>query len=308
MPHSKPFLVRLLHKLWRGQRGHRTTQSPCPTPGASTGQWSHHGWCVAWASEAGTLHAPPSQDHAAIHCDAATGTLVAAVCDGVSQGAVGHVASAALGAHWLAAPVQADGAPPMQHLLAADQAVADAIAQVSAERGATVGAALWLRIGPGGTAPTQPGSGWATRIGDCRVLLASPPGGPGQPAWNLTSLMTDQTLGECKPELYGPCDGQPHPDAEQPMHFAGVGRLGTPELVQLPTLPPGGLLLLASDGVWSALDPGLWHQLLQKHWPAPHARREAALQALANDLVHTAQAQPSNTDDATVLIIAPAPA
>lgn len=273
-----------------------------PLPGAAHGAAALHPWAVAWASCAGPHH--NNQDCAGARCLAAGagGGLALAVADGVTNGAAGDVAALALVQHWLAGP--APGQARLPFLLAAEATVAAALRLQTPEPGAATGAACWL---------AADGTGWATRVGDCRLLRAVPlPGGTGDTgdtggadsacsagglAWQVQPLLPDQTHALVYPQLHLDAADDA---AQQPARMVGCGTLGAPEWVPL-ALSPGALLLLASDGLHTVLSPQDWAAVLQRHAGAVQAGTDAAaLQALVNDLLQTA-VQRGGEDDITVL-------
>ena len=281
---------------WAGGFGGRPARPPAlPTPGAPAGAAAHGNWSLAWASRAGPHHLNQDCAGARWLCTAAGSGLALAVADGVTHGAAGDVAAAALVQHWLAGPV------PGQHrrafLLAAEPAVAQALRQHTPEPGAATGAACWL---------DAHGKGWATRVGDCQVRRAGPAAaspGPADPAppWQVQALLPDQTYVQVYPQ--GPSGA----DAEQPARMVGCANLGEPKWLGV-DLAPGDVLLLASDGLHAVLMPADWSSLLHHHLGDPGPPRPArgaghavaALQSLVNDLLQTALRRGSE-DDITVL-------
>lgn len=286
---------------WAGCLGSSPAKpATLPAPGAPAGAGAHGAWSLAWVSRAGPHHL--NQDCAGAHwLRTATGTgsgLALAVADGVTHGAAGDVAAAALVQHWLAGP------PPGQDrrafLLAAEPAVAQALRQHTPDPGAATGAACWL---------DAHGRGWATRVGDCQVLRAGPTAAPaaynapgmGQ-RWQVQALLPDQRYAQVYPQ-----QGPGGADAEQPAHMVGCANLGEPEWRGV-DLAPGDLLLLASDGLHAVLSPADWSNLLHHHLGdagPPRSTRlagnaVAALQSLVGDLLQTALRRGSE-DDITVL-------
>ncbi|MEK8026772.1 PP2C family protein-serine/threonine phosphatase [Pseudaquabacterium rugosum] len=282
--------------LWRAwfRRGLRNAPQPLPEPGGGQAMARGGPWAVAWASHAGPHHL--NQDCAgACWRTLPDGTgLAAAVADGVTNGAAGDVAALALVQHWLQGP-----RPPQRQrsfLGNADAAVAKALRKLTQEPGAATGAACWL----------QPdGSGWATRVGDCRLLRVVPP--PAQdvpllpPGWSVQPLLHDQTYAHLRRST-----GATQPlldddeDALQPAHMVGIGCLGEPEWVPL-ALAEGDLLLLASDGLHAVLSDADWHTVLARHLGSANPAA-AALPALLHHLIQTAIERGSE-DDITVLAI-----
>ena len=265
-----------------------------PAPGAASGAAAQHPWAVAWASCAGPHH--NNQDCAGARWRTASvgSGLALAVADGVTNGAAGEVAALALVQHWLAGP--APGQARLPFLLAAEAAVAGALRLHTPEPGAATGAACWL-----GAA----GTGWATRVGDCRLLRAVPlQGGAGSASgagdadslgWQVLPLLPDQTHALVYPQLHLDATDDA---AQQPARMVGCGSLGAPEWVPV-ALGPDELLLLASDGLHTVLSPQDWAAVLQRH-AGPALAGAAALQALVNDLLQTA-VQRGGEDDITVL-------
>ena len=283
---------------WAGGTGSSPARpAALPAPGAPTGAGAHGAWSLAWASRAGPHHL--NQDCAGarwLHTAAGSG-LALAVADGVTHGAAGDVAAAALVQHWLAGP--APGQDRRAYLLAAEPAVAQALRQHTPEPGAATGAACWL---------DAHGRGWATRVGDCQVLRAGPAAAPVAPdatgmglRWQVQALLPDQPYAQVYPQGLGGAD------AEQPAHMVGCARLGEPEWLGV-DLAPGDVLLLASDGLHAVLSPADWSTLLHHHLGdagPPRSTRDAsnavaALQSWVGDLLQTALRRGSE-DDITVL-------
>ena len=275
-----------------------------PAPGAAAGAGANGTWSLAWASRAGPYHLNQDVAGARWLRTAAGSGLALAVADGVSHGAAGDVAAAALVQHWLAGP--APGLDRLAFLLAAEPAVTQALRQHTPEPGAATGAACWL---------DAHGRGWATRVGDrvgervgdCQLLQAGP--APGQ-RWQVQALLPDQTPAQANPPGAGAGAG----GAEQPAPMVGCARLGQPEWLAV-DLAPGDVLLLASGGLHAALSPADWSQLLQHHLgdagpprgARPAGNALAALQSLVNDLLQTALRRGSE-DDITVLAARRGPA
>lgn len=263
-------------------------------------------WRMAWASRAGPHHANQDCAGARLLQTADGPWLAAALADGVTQAAAGEVAARSLVGHWLGSAPPVEPAGRTAWLAAAEPAVASALAAVTPQPGGATGAALWLR---------PDGQGWCTRVGDCRVLLAAPArcaGWQGADAgchadragWLVQPLMPDQTLATVHPLLY---PDPLHSDAQQPAHFVGCDRLGTPEW-QAMVVHPDELLLLASDGLHAVLAPADWQHVLAQHLgPAgrasPGALDMPRWRALLDDLLQTAQRLGSE-DDITVLMVA----
>lgn len=276
--------------------------------GAAQASGAVPGWGLAWASLASPHHGNQDCAGASWQHHHSGWAVQAALADGVTNGAAGAQAAGGLVRHWLAGPpagsaagtaagsmsgsvAGAGSADWPSFLAAADAAVARAVAAVASQPGAATGAACWL----------QPdGRGWCTRIGDSRVLLAQ----AGCAGWRVQPLLPDQTYAAQWADL--PRAQWPAAvDAEQPLCMAGVGRVGTPDLLPL-ALQPGQLLLLCSDGVHAALDSVALQALLQQRLPPPGQAGAPSsaglLLALANDLVQTAAMRGSD-DDITALVL-----
>lgn len=281
-----------------------------PPVGQAQAQLAVGRWCLAWASQASPHHF--NQDCAGVRWLPTTGapwpTLAVALADGVTLAAEGAVAAHSLVGYWLAQAPPADDTVRAAWLAGADEHVSQALKAITAEPGAATGAATWLQAD---------GSAWATRVGDCRVLLARCEVRPqGQDsagnvahtaaAWSVHSLFTDQTLGAAHPDLFP--DPQ-HPQAGQPAQFVGCQRLGAPEAKRL-QVQPGELLMLASDGLHASFSDADWRRVLSAHLGqglqpngAGSAFSPESLQALCNDLIQTAQ-QLGSEDDITALAVA----
>ncbi len=271
--------------------------------------------------------------------------LALAVADGVTHGAAGDVAALALCQHWLAGPRA--GGERRDFLSAAENAVANALRQHTPEPGAATGAACWLgadghgwatRVGDCQVLRAAFGRGAAAAAtaacDEGAAISSTAPSTDEAPTWQVTPLMADQTYALIYPHLHPhPC---PHPcpqtpacdalsdaeaeaiadadaNAQQPARMVGCGSLGEPEWVEL-HLAPGELLLLASDGLHTALTPADWAGVLQRHL-GPHGGSSdtgpveacmapvATLQTLLADLLQTAVMRGSE-DDITVLAVA----
>lgn len=283
-----------LRRYWPGRWSPQA--SSLPPPGSPQAAARCGPWALAWASHAGPHHL--NQDCAGARwCPQAGGHgLAAAVADGVTHGAAGDVAAAALVQHWLQGP------RPRQRqssfLGAAEATVAAALRRLTQEPGAATGAACWL----------QPdGSGWATRVGDCRLLQVLPPTGSSPAsAWCAQPLLPDQTFANLWPDGAS-TSAPPADDAEQPARMVGVGSLGEPEWLPL-SLAGDGVLLLVSDGLHAVLRDADWHEALATHLGidasalAGTAPPQHRLLALAELLIQTA-IQRGSEDDITVLAV-----
>ncbi len=304
-PPPRSVWQRLKHRFSAG------TPRPVPMPavGSTRASAAQGAWVLAWASRPSPLHSnqdctgarwlpePSSRWAVAQH----TGVALA-VADGVTQGAAGDVAAQALVRHWLGAAHNLPEAERRAFLAQADTAVTQALSALGSQPGAATGAAAWL--GPNG-------QGWASRVGDCRLLQAQPRTTADAPAdtpaaWQLHSCLPDQTYGQLYPEWFRP--GQPaplHPD--QPACMAGGGRLGEPESLAL-ALAPCHMLVLCSDGLHSAVPLPQMADLLARHLPPSAAgpqnhpqRLQQYMQAVADDWLQTAADQGSE-DDITALL------
>ena len=285
--HTLRWLQRWAPRRWRLRADN------LPAPGSPQAAARCGAWAVAWASHTGPHHL--NQDCAGARWCQADHGLAAAVADGVTQGAAGDVAALALVEHWLQGPGPGQRQPSF--LRAAEAVVAGALRQLTPEPGAATGAACWL----------QPdGSGWATRVGDCRLLRVAPPANPLSLAgWSVQALLPDQTYANLWQQGLGPAP--PADDAQQPACMVGVGSLGEPEWLPL-TLGGGELLLLVSDGLHSALSDDDWQAVLASHFGAlpsrgaDTAQPQNTLLALAQLLIQTA-IQRGSDDDITVLAL-----
>lgn len=274
-----------LQRLWQRMQPHRSPDQPLAAPAGPSlglplvpfvvqqgqpGQWQHlqaqSSHFSLWAStRVGRRHAAAEQacEDSVAACFTPTGALHVALADGVSSGARGDVASAALVSMAVALPVVYPPAPGfaagsgaeadlqaahqhlVQRLAQADEQVAQALDQAAPGRsGATTGAAAWV---------SSSGLGWFTRVGDCRVhhWRSAPAAATGLPAGVvLTLAATDQTfalLDEAPPPGVPP---------HNPARMVGNGRMGQPE-VQALQLQPGDGLLLSSDGLHDVLGTDL---------------------------------------------------
>ena len=290
----------LLRRLAQASQDWRACRPGALAAAQASGQV--HGWCVAWASLAGPHHA--NQDCAGATWQHRPGRVVhapgwgvhAAVADGVTHGAAGDVAAAALARHWLRGPATSQS--QLDFLAQADSAVAQALAALGPAPGAATGAACWL--GPDGR-------GTLTRIGDCRALLARRSASAEAEAqrWHIQALTTDQSYAAQMPQ-YAHLPPEQWPagiDPDQPACMAGIGRVGTPETFAL-ALQPGDVLLLCSDGLHSVLDCPALQALFDARIPDASAAASAqTLLALAHDAIHTAALRGSD-DDITALLLA----
>jgi len=227
---------------------------------------------AAVASSCGSQHPANEDAHSALEGRA----RLFVVADGVGGGAMAHTASrllvAALHESLEAQPVDADRVAAA--MLAADRAIAAAIARVTDRPGAAtvvlcaaldVFAAKWL-------------VGW---VGDCRAYRWSP-----ADEARIELLTRDDTfahLGEAPP---------PGGAAGDPARMVGNGATTGANAVAV-GLERGDVLALCSDGVHKHVDDAEWCRVLAA--PLPLARRADALVALAR--AH------GSVDDATVLLL-----
>jgi protein phosphatase len=227
---------------------------------------------AAVASSCGSQHPVNEDAHSALEGPA----RLFVVADGVGGGAMAHTASRLLVAalHEMLDTQPVDGDRVAAAMLAADRAIAAAIARVTDRPGAAtvalcaaldVFAAKWL-------------VGW---VGDCRAYRFSPSGKA------LIELLTrDDTfahLGEAPPPGGAP---------EDPARMVGNGATTGANAVAI-GLEHGDVLALCSDGVHKHVDDAEWCRVLAA--PLPLARRADALVALAR--AH------GSVDDATVLLL-----
>ena len=250
-------------------------------------------WHAAYATQRGARHRlrhQSNQDALGVRAFD-NGTLVAAVADGVGQGARGDIAAQALVQHWLDAPYGEAAPPEPAWLGAADDAVNVALARATTYRGAATGAAVWL---------DQSGHGWATRIGDCRIYLLTPEAAELSGfSWQL--LLSDQS--------YANMDETPPGNSAKhhPARMAGTGCVGKPEVVAL-AVPPRGAVLLCSDGVHHGGDDAdFFLQNAQQIWAATreHGLESKALQLLPDGSTSNAAMahEADDADDATAVLI-----
>ena len=205
-----------------------------------------------------------------------------ALADGVSGGARGDVAAAALVGHGVAYPgVDLDGV--MSWMAdGADVTVCEALARHTSAPGAATFAGAWL---------LSDGRGRVTRVGDCRAYGWQH---QAEGLWpKLEQLLPDQTLaymGYVPPR---------HPKATNPAHMAGNGNIGTLEWREV-AIAPGGGLLLCSDGLHGVLPDTELDRALQSalaKMPVADVDRVR----LCEDLIDRAQARGSDDDVAVLL-------
>ncbi|MBV9890740.1 MAG: protein phosphatase 2C domain-containing protein [Rhizobacter sp.] len=227
---------------------------------------------AAVASSCGSQHPANEDAHSALEGSA----RLFVVADGVGGGAMAHTASRLLVAalHESLEAQTVDGDRLAAAMLAADRAIAAAIARLTDRPGAAtvalaapldVFAAKWL-------------VGW---VGDCRAYR-----------WSLSDearielLTHDDTfahLRETPPKGGAPGD---------PARMVGNGATTGANAVAI-AINHGDVLVLCSDGVHKHLDDADWCRLLAA--PLPLAQRADALVALAR--AH------GSVDDATVLLV-----
>lgn len=273
---------------------------PPVAPPAQAWQASHTvqgPWAVAAGTWVGRRHA----QHGLLCEDTAAwritpgGAAHLVVADGVSSGARGDVASAALAGHVLALepaylmPADLSAASPTlgpgesaqdalaQQVLASDAVVQAALAAASPGRsGAATFAAVWL---------DAQGQGWYSRVGDCRLYRWRwQRGVGGRPALTLTQASQDQTfvaLGEPPPPGVPPYN---------PARMVGNGCIGAPEVLAL-QLAAGDGLLLCSDGVHDVLSVEVLQRVV-----AHGLQRGRPLQSVARLLARLARSSGSRDD------------
>jgi serine/threonine protein phosphatase PrpC len=216
--------------------------------------------------------------------------LHAVIADGVSMGAHGCVASAACANHLvdlrLRYPEGQDEDDDRESLragiLAADAAVAAAVARLGQEKGATTFSGLWFSLA---------GQGWLSRCGDCRTWLFWR-GADGRV--ELHQLGEDQTFaatGEAPR-----ADGVP---AGNPSRMVGLGKeyVGAPAVWDV-TLAPGGGVLLTSDGLHGALPAAELRECLEAS-----LARALPPEHIVRDMMARAQAGGGSGDDASVFLL-----
>ncbi len=246
--------------------------------------FAHGPWVGASLCVGGSLHEPPNQDCTGVRWCPTHQRLHLAVADGVTNGALGHVAAKAAVDHWLTLPHASTSAALthdglMPDLYSADEVVAQVLAEQTPELGAAVGAAVWAQADP----VTKDMQVWATRVGDCRVLLLH----FTEEGWHMEPVFADQTLSL--------------PNGDQPAHFVGVGRLGTPELKPL-DLPADAVLVLCSDGIHATLTDEDWQTAFSQQFSERDTPITSdGLLRVAHTLLTTARTQ--NPDDASVLLV-----
>lgn len=215
------------------------------------------------------------------------GGIHLALADGVSGGARGDIAAAALVRHCL------HWSPEHSITLsswigdAADIAVRRALAASTPEPGAATLAAAWL--GPDG-------SGTLSRIGDCRAYVWQAPVYVGD-TLQVRQLLPDQTM------AYMGYASPLSPKACQPAHMVGNRSTGTPELLPI-SVPPGSGLLLCSDGLHDVIDvAGLARQLAALFAESSLISAPSQFESVCHNLIEHAQELGSD-DDVSVLLVA----
>ena len=256
-------------------------------------------WALAvgtWVGRRHAQHGLPCEDTAAWRITPG-GAAHLVVADGVSSGARGDVASAALASHVLGlepaypSPASATLGPGesaqdalAQQVLASDTVVQAALAAASPGRsGATTFAAVWLNA---------QGQGWFSRVGDCRLYLWRwQPGVDGNPGLTLTQATQDQT--------FAALDEPPPPGVppDNPARMVGNGCIGAPDVLAL-QLAAGAGLLLCSDGVHDVLSADQLHRLI-----AHGLARGRPLPAVARLLARLARCSGSRDDIGIAMLV-----
>lgn len=290
-----------------------TLDAPTAFAGPPPPPWPAHPWRVChaahglwslaaltWVGPRHAQHGLPCEDTAAWRVTPG-GAAHLVVADGVSAGARGDAASAALAMHLLgldlAGPQRPDpsSSPPTpgvaeseQEALARQVLAADAVVQAALDlaspgrSGAATFVAVWI---------DAQGQGWASRVGDCRLYLWRwYPGADGKPGLALTQATQDQTfaaLGEAPPPGVPP---------HNPARMVGNGHIGQPE-VQALQLAAGDGLLLCSDGVHDVLSADALQRVL-----AHGLARGRPLQAVAGLMARLARRGGSRDDIGIALL------
>lgn len=222
-------------------------------PPSGHGSVEGRGWAVGWAHNVGLLHVQKNrgcEDSLAVDQYLVPGAdkgeaLNVSLCDGISGGALGAVASASA-ANYLVGlrpdfsdvvntvdltdartRLEAD----IRHV---DDVVRKAIARHTTRIGATTISAAWL---------SPAGDGYIFRLGDCRIWR-----------WRLTvahDIEIDQLTEDQTYHNSGMIPPFGVPDCN-PTRMAGNGAMGDPEVVRISLAPNEGLIL-TSDGVHNFL-------------------------------------------------------
>jgi len=264
----------LITPLEPGRRGRRASPAAAATTAARQAAYANafRRLDAAVASTCGIQHAVNEDAHSALEGSA----RLFVVADGVGGGAMAHTASHLLVAalHESLEGQSVDGDRVAAAMLAADRAIAAAIARVTDRPGAAtvalcapldVFAAKWL-------------IGW---VGDCRAYRWSP-----RRDGEIELLTRDDTfahLGEAPPAGGSPSD---------PARMVGNGATTGANAIVV-GIERGDVLALCSDGVHKHLDDADWCRVVAAALPL--ARRADALVALAR--AH------GSVDDATVLLL-----
>lgn len=233
---------------------------------------------AAFASEVGTSH--PHNEDCCTHAPCADNPVFCAVADGVGGGAFGDVASQALVRHCASASREtySDARKLADWLRQSDAVVREAIARRGNRPGASTLVAAWFlsekRV-------------HVTNIGDCRAYHLSQ---RWLGDWRIKQITMDQTYGNL---------GRPHPpkgSPHDPACMAGVGAVGTPEIISV-GLGEGDLLLLCSDGLHKFVAD---EELLELC--AGELKQASSLAATCQALVRTAKLNGSYDDVSALLV------
>lgn len=212
-----------------------------------------------------------------------------ALADGVSGGACGDVAAAALVHHSLAYRGSGlEGAVDWIEF-GAERVVREALDRHTRAPGATTFASAWL---------TPEGQARLTRVGDCRAYMWRPP--VGRHGLHLRQILPDQTMAYMG---YLPPN---HPKAVNPAHMVGNGSMGTLEWRNV-EIPRRGGLLLCSDGLHSMVaEQTMNHRLSHFLFSEDMSKDDAAVDLsrwvqFCDHLINHAQ-ELGGDDDISVLI------
>ena len=249
-------------------------------------------WVWAYITRIGKRHSTAGgvcEDAAGVRVDevALRGGIHLALADGVSGGARGDIAAAALVRHCL--HWSPEHSIPLTGWIgdAAEITVRRALAASTPEPGAATLAAAWL--GPDG-------SGMLNRVGDCRAYAWQAPASSGG-AVQARQLLPDQTM------AYMGYASPLSPKAYQPAHMVGNRSTGTPELLPV-NVPPGSGLLLCSDGLHNIIDSAeLARRMAALYAEGRLSGEPSQFESVCLDLVEHAQGLGSD-DDVSVLLVA----
>lgn len=233
---------------------------------------------AAFASATGTTHAV--NEDCCSHSPSADAPVLCAVADGVGGGAFGDVASHALIEHCKSAPkeIYRDRRKLADWLRQGDAVVREAIARRGSRPGASTLVAAWF---------LSAGRAHVGNIGDCRAYRLSPRLWGG---WRIKQITVDQTYANL---------GRPHPpngSPGDPARMAGVGAVGTPEILSV-RLRGGEWLLLCSDGLHKFLPDAAMARLC-----ADELRQGSSLAEICRALVRAAK-QNGSHDDVSALLV-----